>query len=106
MRYPIIDYLNEIPGSPKQVDEVKVTNETPQDTVLVSAEGSTTSPTKEASSDVAAETPLVVKETRIPEEGTLPTALEVPEEPKTSDNMETDAPQKESNAAQSSIWIF
>ena len=89
----MINYLNEIPGSSKQADVVKVSNETPQDTVLVSAEKSTTSPTKEA------ETPPVVKETKISEEVTLPTALEVPEEPKTSDDMETDAPQKESNAA-------
>ena len=95
----MINYLNEIPGSPKHVDEVKVSNETPQDTVLVSAEGSTTNPMKEASSDVPAENPPVVKETKISEEVTLPTALEVPEEPKTSDDMETDAPQKESNAA-------
>ena len=56
-------------------------------------------PTKEASSDVSAENPPVVKETKISEEVTLPTALEVPIEPKTSDDMETDAPQKESNAA-------
>ena len=95
----MINYLNEIPGSPKQVDEVKVSNETPQDTVLVSAEESTTSSMKETSSDVPAETPSVVKETKNSEEVTLPTALEVPEEPKTSDDMETDAPQKESNAA-------
>ena len=93
-------YLNEIPGSPKQVDEVKVSNETPQDTVLVSAEESTTSPMKETSSDVPAGPWFpVVKETKNSEEVTLPTALEVPEEPKTSDDMETDAPQKESNAA-------
>ena len=89
----MINYCNEISGLPKQVDEVKVSNETPQDTVLVSAEKSTTSPTKEA------ETPPVVKETKISKEVTLPTVLEVPEEPKTSDDMETDAPQKESNAA-------
>ena len=87
----MINYLNEIPGSPKQVDEVKVSNESPRETVLVSAEKSTMSP--------SSETPPVVKETKISEEVTLPTALEVPEEPKTSDDMETDAPQKESNAA-------
>ena len=95
----MINYLNEITGSPKQVDEVEVFNETPQKTVLESAEESETSPMKEASSNVPSETPPVVKETKISEEVTLPTALEVPEEPKTSDDMETDAPQKESNAA-------
>ena len=93
----MINYCNEISGLPKQVDEVKVSNETPQDTVLVSAEGSTTKSTKEASSDVPAETPPVVKETKISKEMTLPTVLEVPEEPKTSDDMETNIPQKESN---------
>ena len=76
-------YLNEIPGLPKQVDEAKVSNETPQDTVLVSAEESTTSPMKETS-DVPVETPPVVKETKNSEEVTLPNALEVPEEPKNS----------------------
>merc|ERR1711971_1196896 len=67
---------DEIQGSPKQVDEVKVSNESPMETVLVSAEKSTMSP--------SSETPPVVKETKISEEVTLPTALEVPEEPKTS----------------------
>ena len=76
-----------------------MSNETPQDTVLVSAEESTTSPMKETSSDVLAKTPPVVKESKNSEEVTLPTALEVPEESKTSDDMEIDAPQKESNAA-------
>ena len=80
---------------PKQVDGVEAANETPQDTVLVSAEKSTTSPTKETSHDVLAKTPPVVKETKISEEVTLPTA----EENKTSDDMQTDAPQKESNVA-------
>jgi hypothetical protein len=80
---------------PKQVDGVEAANETPQDTVLVSAEKSTTSPTKETSHDVLAKTPPVVKETKNFEEVTLPTA----EENKTSDDMQTDAPQKESNVA-------
>ena len=58
------------------------------ETVLVSAEKSTMSP--------SSETPPVVKETKISEEVTLPTALEVPEEPKTSDaiEMDMDAPKK------------
>jgi len=96
LQYPLINYLNEIPVPTKQVDEVKVSNETPQVTVLVSAEGSTT---KEASSDGPAENPPVVKETKNSEEVTRPIALEVPEEPKTSDDMETNATQKELNAA-------
>ena len=70
-----------------------MSNETPQDTVLVSAEGSTTKSLKET-----ADIPPMVKETKNSEEVTLPT-VQVSEEPKTSDDMETDAPQKESNAA-------
>ena len=47
------------------------------------------------SSDVPAETPPIAEESKISEEVTLPTA----EENKTSDDMQTDAPQKESNVA-------
>ena len=82
---------------PKRVDEVKVPNEILQDTVLASAEGSTMNHTKDASSDAPAETPLVDKEAKVSEEVILQTALEVLEEPKTSDDMETNIPQKESN---------
>merc|ERR1712045_835183 len=48
------------PASPKPIEEGEVSNETPQ--VSVSTEDSTTSPTKEASSDVPVETQPAVEE--------------------------------------------
>merc|ERR1712172_136575 len=79
------------PASPKPIEEGEVSNETPQ--VSVSTQDSTTSPTKEASSDVPVETQPAVEETKSSDEVIPPVATKEPEEPNSSEAMETDAPQ-------------
>jgi len=87
------------PASPKPIDEGEVSNETPQE-VSVSAEESTTSPTKEASSDVPVESqPAVVEDTKSTDEVVPPVATKEAEEPNSSEAMETDAPEQEPNAS-------
>jgi len=81
------------PASPKPIEEGEVSNETPQ--VSVSTEDSTTSPTKEASSDVPVETQPAVEETKSTDEVIPPVATKEAEEPNSSEAMETDAPQPE-----------
>merc|ERR1739838_41272 len=85
------------PASPKPIEEGEVSNETPQ--VSVSTEDSTTSPTKEASSDVPVETQPAVEETKSSDEVIPPVATKEAEEPNSSEAMETDAPEPESNAS-------
>ena len=86
------------PASPKPIDEGEVSNETPQE-VSISAEESTTSPTKEASSDVPVETQPVVEETKSTDEVVPPVVTKEAEEPNSSEAMETDAPEQEPNAS-------
>lgn len=86
------------PASPKPIDEGEVSNETPQE-VSISAEESTTSPTKEASSDVPVETQSVVEETKSTDEVVPPVVTKEAEEPNSSEAMETDAPEQEPNAS-------
>jgi len=82
------------PASPKPIDEGEVSNETPQE-VSVSAEESTTSPTKEASSDVPVESqPAVVEDTKSTDEVVPPVATKEAEEPNSSEAMETDEPEE------------
>merc|ERR1739838_34370 len=83
------------PASPKPIEEGEVSNETPQET-SVSAEESTTSPIKEASSDVPVETQPAVEDTKSTDEDVPPFAKEA-EQPNSSEQpaseaMETDAP--------------
>merc|ERR1712212_1125627 len=90
------------PASPKPIDEGDVSNETPQET-SVSAEESTTSPIKEASSDVPVETQPAVEDTKSTDEVVPPVAKEA-EQPNSSEQpaseaMETDAPEPEPNAS-------
>ena len=86
------------PESPKTIQEDEVSNETPQE-ASVSAEESTTSPMKEVSSDVPVEAPPAVEETKsVDQVDPKPPAKEA-EEPNSSEAMETDAPEPESNAS-------
>ena len=90
------------PASLKPIEEGEVSNETPQET-SVSAEESTTSPIKEASSDVPVETQPAVEDTKSTDEVVPPVAKEA-EQPKSSEQpaseaMETDAPEPEPNAS-------
>ena len=90
------------PASPKPIEEGEVSNETPQET-SVSAEESTTSPIKEASSDVPVETQPAVEDTKSTDEVVPPVAKEA-EQPNSSEQpaseaMETDAPEPEPNAS-------
>merc|ERR1711913_92926 len=86
------------PVSPKPIDEGEVSNETPQE-ASISAEESTTSPTKEASSDVPVETQPIVEETKSTDEVVPPVVTKEAEEPNSSEAMETDAPEQEPNAS-------
>merc|ERR1712168_4686 len=90
------------PASPKPIEEGEVSNETPQET-SVSAEESTTSPIKEASSDVPVETQPAVEDTKSTDEVVPPVAKEA-EQPNSSEQpaseaMETDAPEPEPNTS-------
>merc|ERR1712193_235324 len=90
------------PASPKPIEEGEVSNETPQET-SVSAEESTTSPIKDASSDVPVETQPAVEDTKSTDEVVPPVAKEA-EQPNSSEQpaseaMETDAPEPEPNAS-------
>ena len=90
------------PASLKPIEEGEVSNETPQET-SVSAEESTTSPIKEASSDVPVETQPAVEDTKSTDEVVPPVAKEA-EQPNSSEQpaseaMETDAPEPEPNAS-------